>query len=371
MRLGRLLIIVVLALAGGASAESAPTAGRLVFVQYSHPCPCKAQIAVASPNGTGRRALTKRYQDSTPAWSPNGRLIAFVRTTARGYHQLHVIKADGTGDRVLLPDAFGIGGEGGSPPTWSADGKSVLFLEGIFRCSCPLYPFYGVKKTGWALVAVRLKGRPRVRRLFGLPGNVHRRSWFDARVSPNGRWIVLGSLQFTSTDTVQGIWLVHPNGTGLHKLATPNRGDFGAFAWSPDSTRIAYHAYQSSDGSPCGSFDADSGNVVWVAGADGTAPKPLWSWTCGGEEWTGPEILAESGELHTLAWAPDGRHVLYSTLDYTAASTRPNTWGLPLHLVDVGTGEIQPLPIPPIKGCSGGGVSSGPCTLVDADWTAR
>jgi len=62
-----------------------------------------------------------KYDDLWPAWSPDGRRIAFT-STRDGDPEIYVMRADGTGARRLTTtpgrDAH---------PSWSPDGRSILF----------------------------------------------------------------------------------------------------------------------------------------------------------------------------------------------------------------------------------------------------
>ncbi len=82
------------------------------------------EIYVMRADGTGTRRLTRRTgTDEMPAWSPNGKRIAFVRSGVG----LAVMSADGTGVRILVRDGLGIGFT--SSPSWSPDGKQIVFVR--------------------------------------------------------------------------------------------------------------------------------------------------------------------------------------------------------------------------------------------------
>lgn len=65
----------------------------------------------------------ERAQDFSPAWSPDGKQIAFVRNLGGTVYQLRVMKADGSDSRVLLQDAEASFSSLG----WSPRGDSLVF----------------------------------------------------------------------------------------------------------------------------------------------------------------------------------------------------------------------------------------------------
>ncbi|MDT0164281.1 S9 family peptidase [Actinotalea sp. AC32] len=72
------------------------------------------------------RRLTRGHRDTSTAWSPDGRWIAFVRAEPKGRPQLHVVEADG-GEPVLLTDApLGV-----SEPRFSPDGTRIAYLARV------------------------------------------------------------------------------------------------------------------------------------------------------------------------------------------------------------------------------------------------
>lgn len=54
-----------------------------------------------------------------PTWSPNGDWIAYTRRTGGRQFDVHLVRPDGTEDRILV--------SGGFDPTWSPDGQSIAF----------------------------------------------------------------------------------------------------------------------------------------------------------------------------------------------------------------------------------------------------
>jgi TolB protein len=73
-----------------------------------------------------QRLTVGRYADNlSPTFSPDGRRIAFISTRA-GPPQLYVMAADGTDQELLAPFDFGATGSSNAPE-WSPDGANVVF----------------------------------------------------------------------------------------------------------------------------------------------------------------------------------------------------------------------------------------------------
>ncbi len=79
----------------------------------------KSDIYVVDVDGSGQRRLAQSAGD--PVWSPDGRRIAFERRFARGA-EIHVMNADGSGQRRLTRSA-GLGVD------WSPDGRKIAFVS--------------------------------------------------------------------------------------------------------------------------------------------------------------------------------------------------------------------------------------------------
>jgi TolB protein len=82
-------------------------------------------IEVIDADGTGMHALTdppSGAEDSSPAWSPDGTKVAFVRLAQENGFQIYTANADGTGvTQVTSTPGFK------SHPAWSPDGRTIAF----------------------------------------------------------------------------------------------------------------------------------------------------------------------------------------------------------------------------------------------------
>lgn len=99
--------------------------------------PCdndKRNVSLVNPDGTGRTDLTTDMQspcnnnvpsmEKEPAWSPDGKQIAFVSTEQGCAFEIYTMNADGTG-KIRLTTA-GVN-EADESPSWSPDGKEIVF----------------------------------------------------------------------------------------------------------------------------------------------------------------------------------------------------------------------------------------------------
>jgi len=72
------------------------------------------------------RPFTRGHRDTAPAWSPDGRWLAFVRAEPKGKPQVHVVEATG-GEPVRLTDAP----LGAGDPRWSPDSRRLAYVARV------------------------------------------------------------------------------------------------------------------------------------------------------------------------------------------------------------------------------------------------
>src|SRR6059058_541734 len=95
-----------------------PDGKRMIFIKVLEG---HEQLFMADVDGRHERQLTRDGVDKEdPAWSPDGRQLAYVLIGPK--NAMHVMNIDGNGDRAVTPPTQ-------SPihPEWTPDGRSILY----------------------------------------------------------------------------------------------------------------------------------------------------------------------------------------------------------------------------------------------------
>lgn len=108
----------------GASGRS-PAESRIVYTRMA-PDGSRSSLWLWS-SGTASE-LTSGPADMTPAWSPDGRTIAFAAPSLQRDADLHAIDPDGSNRRLILIEPL----SDQTGPVWSGDGR-YLFATSVYR----------------------------------------------------------------------------------------------------------------------------------------------------------------------------------------------------------------------------------------------
>lgn len=88
-------------------------------------------IYIVDANGLNRRRLTE-FNSSSPAWSPDGKKIAFTSPSIYGKGGIWIINTDGSDLRQLT--------DSGVAPVWSPDGQYIAYAYTHINLLCPPIP---------------------------------------------------------------------------------------------------------------------------------------------------------------------------------------------------------------------------------------
>ena len=195
-------------------------------------------IVVINSDGTAPQPLKSRPDPSWPAWSADGKRIAF---TADVHTHVYVMDVDGRNLERLVPIRFK------GRPSWHPDGTKIALTR--FE----------------ELIVFDLETKVETQVFFNGRDNGFR----DASWSPDGKQIA-----FTIRhDRQNDIYVIDVDGGKLRRL-TDNAFNDAAPAWSPNGRRIAF--YSNRDGRGICLMDAANGRNFRRISDDGEH-YPSWS----------------------------------------------------------------------------------------------
>ena len=282
-----------------------PAKGDLIAYSCKEPKNRWWAICTIRSDGTETRRLTSHLPTSDPAWSPDGRKIAFTRRedvgdyTTLSEDDVFVMDSDGGGERQLTKE---VEGQHAGQPSWSPDGRAIVFTRG-------------------ASLPSTLVVRPGEIHVMNADGSNVRRltqGSYDAGGvwSPDGREIAFSRMSKDPDDPSREIWVVAAAGGEPRQLTRTADSYDASPAWSPDGTRIAFTRLRAES-------EFDGSAVVWIMNRDGTRLREV--------------VRHKLFSIVTwgLAWSPDGRTIAFET--------SPSRLCTAISLVDVATGRVRPL----------------------------
>ena len=341
-----------------------PNSDLLVFSETNPTDPTRSVISLLSLTDSSTRAITSPpagWLDHEPAFSPDGRQLAFVRSTVAGVsNDVFVMPAAGGHAKRLTFDNRPIMG----PPTWTPDSREIIFSSnrgaatGLWRVSatgCKPRPVAGpVGEATWP--SVPAKGNTLVYEQGESKFNIWRLDLKDAKhyvrrpsavvlekgdkmrpeLSPDGKKIAFESNRLGFWD----IWTCDVEGNNCDQI-TSLHGTAGRARWSPDGRHIAFEFHPKERGeiyvaeipgglphliptiagsdnlSPSWSRD---GKWLYFASKRGTEPFQVWKMPVEGGS---PIRITRNGGISPVE-SPEGRYLYYSKYE------QGGVWRVPL-----------------------------------------
>lgn len=258
--------------------------GQIVFTCQIFKVQASNQICIINADGTGFRRLTTddTKQHFYPSLSPDGKSVVYAAFRDANVYEIYEFQL-ATGVATQLTDQFGVLGApeispngksivfkhstgttnknqiwlmdrngenvgnipkaSGWDPTWSPDGKYVLFASDM---DGPVQ-----------LYTIRTNGKE-LHKISNLPAIRGRSDW-----SPDGKYIVT----YSGGPWEHEVYLMNADGTNAHVISLPGGNSQGA-SFSPDGQWVTFTAY----------FDHlndDHGCEIYIMRIDGTDLRRL------------------------------------------------------------------------------------------------
>ncbi|WP_046213456.1 S9 family peptidase [Paenibacillus wulumuqiensis] len=271
--------------------EASPSGGAIVYVSrqvndsregyHSH-------LRIIHQDGSGDRQFTAGERDHSPAWSPSGQQLAFLRKKEE-HTQVWIIPADG-GEAYPATDLK----HGVQSFKWSPDGS-------------------------WLLLLAEQEQEEQPEKAAALQqGSDTDQTSGPAAASKKA--VIIDRITYKSDGG--GLWQGRRTHLYVHSLVdstgrwlTTGEYDVHSYGWAPDSTRIAFTAHIPSDEEPDPDFVRSSDLYTLHIQGDHL------------HRWTNNEY-----DMISLSWSPDGQQIAFIASDqsyHNATLTRLYQLSLP------------------------------------------
>lgn len=199
--------------------------------------------------------------DTYPAFSPDGKTLAFLRSSSRATTDLYLLSLEGGEPRRLTFDNTSILGL-----AWTSDGREIVLAS---RRGGSIYSLWRIPVTGGTPVRLPTIGQ----------------SVVSPVISRRGNYLV-----YTQALDDQNIWRLEWDAAGRvgppTSLISSTLGDNGP-DYSPDGRKVVFASNRS------------GGFGIWTCDRDGANPLPLID--------RGPYLTG------TPRWSPDGRWIAFDS----------------------------------------------------------
>jgi len=197
-----------------------PDGKRIAFqcqVQPSRSDPGYSRVCLMNADGAGITELPQTpprgLSDTAPAWSPDGKRIAFGRGVG-DQQSVFVMDADGGDVHQLTPWVLR-----GGQPDWSPDGKRIVFYSNRDGATDVSANLFTVSPDGSDLRQLTHAHGGRVQHL-------------SASYSPDGKWIAFGRTPGTGAAGNADVYVMRSDGTHVRDVTRSAIWDSGV-DWGP------------------------------------------------------------------------------------------------------------------------------------------
>lgn len=269
-------------------------------------------LAELSGSGKLTQLTFGERNDSSPAWSPDGCFLAFIRPF-ENKPQVWILPMTG-GEAFRLTNAE----HGVDDFRWSPDGKKILYSSALPEWAIEGKPGWPYERPGrnwrdtpnWEkIIKKEKKGEKKKRGNENIPkispnpdGNIQEiRAWLAKNASSNNprvftRLNLQGERKLQTHLSFSHLFIIEVKQGAKSEQITDGFQSFTSFQWSPDGQKIIC-ASKKYEKHPDRNRDSD----LWIMNSDGSGLELFLDW--------------ENYRVFSPLYSPDGKTVLFSASD--------------------------------------------------------